>query len=187
MSGYSTEPANAFNFCLWALSLTGPCLVVAAGHWRRLSGTPHTNTHASNAGLWLGLIALYLVASFIASVGVGYAYVSYAFDDTNWIAAIILSVVTWVPLQVWAMTARPDTDVGWMELVGLIVGFGTSVSALVFFFIAAGAGGSLANYLPAGLFFPLPVVLLVLIIVAILEKAHAIPAYYSKLSEEPAA
>ena len=173
---YGSASANMYNICLWVVILGGHNVLLAAALWRRLSGMPR------GRGLWAVLSALLLVASFSASIGVGYAYGAYAFHDTYWVLAMILSMATVLPLEVWAMSAR--TEATWTELISLLTADGTSVAAFVFFFLAAAPGGALANLLPASLCFALPLVLLVITVATILEDVQDISASYSKLSEE---
>lgn len=171
-----TETAKAIYTVLWGLAFWSPFVVAVSGHWRRLAATLK-HTKANNALAWLIALPTGMAFSMVASVGVAFAFMSVAYDVTLWTAAMVCALLQPLALLAWAVATRPDTDVGGVELVGLVASLTLAVTTNVFLWIL-GHDGTLANYVPAGLHLLLPVFLLLATGMRIAELGGCLPTYY---------
>ncbi len=180
---YTNEIVSAYTFALGALALLGPYLAVSMGHWRRLSAVISTQTRTTAALIWLVLLALGVVLAALASIGLGYAITAYPIKYPLWVAFVLVAILQPLALYAWALLTRPDTDVTWNDMPGLVASLGLSSTATVFLFML-GADGTLANYMPALLYMWMPVQQLAMLVMRILENGHQIIPYYAKLTDE---
>jgi hypothetical protein len=166
------EVVTAFTLCMWGTAFLVPLIVALASNTRRLAANWSNSTAAPT---WIVLYILALAAGCMASVGIALAHVTYTTLYINWTAAIICAMLYPLPKLVWALTSRPDSKVSsWDVLVGLVPALTLSTSTLVFLALAHSVDGTLANYIPMGLWLPLPLVDLLMVVVRILEQCNTI-------------